>query len=1424
MDDVEIDTEAIDSLVEATLKPKPREFSTPQALRLKKRGLTPTQPLTSYGSAQSALKRKSFMAPGSTGSPRNIFATGLPPMKKRVLEYNFDDIIDEEEVKKEVGLNDSLSRKTMTPTNGSKTSSKPTASSAVKEEPMDDGGLDEDYLLPDNSAYDDIDFDALVAATEKKPDTEALKKSAQLLGATTSKSTAQRSLLEEEEWELAFATDEEGNKLLDFFWFDAFTDQSRNTDAVYLFGKVWVEAIKKYASASVCVKNVERSVFLLPRERLLDDKTRRVTLNDVYEEFRDRVAPRLKIAEFRSRRVVKRYAFELANIPAEAEYLEVKYSGTYQPLPPAYHTGNTYRHVFGAGASILERLILTLGLSGPGWLVLKNATLTEAPVTWCKIELAVNGQSQISVEGGAGSATDTPLKPPRPSPDFTLLSLNFKTFANPETRQNEIVAISCLANRSFKFEQSSTSSSSNQALKHDPTSTPAKYDSHFCMITRPSAKAGIQLPIDFTPKMALKEYRKTTLSVHSSERELLNCFLAKFHQLDADIIVGHDVFAFDYDLLLSRFAHFKVQNLWSKLGRIRRTGLPIRTKDKHLLAGRLVCDVKILARELIRAKSYDLTELAATILKKGRFELLRLVDLMMRDNELTLGIMYELNCLPLVKQITNIAGNLLSRTLLGGRAERNEYLLLHAFHEKGYIVPDKVVRFGKDLKGGGGGASKSAAPVSEAIEEAEAEDDGEEGGSGGGKKKGKAVAKPSSTSYVGGLVLEPKVGFYDKFILLMDFNSLYPSIIQEYNICFTTVKVNHLVEQGDLEQSSPEAIAHLLDDHQNGDGKEGILPTEIRKLVESRREVKRALLDPSLSPEERLQLDIKQKALKITANSMYGCLGFAASRFYAKHLAALITYKGREILTATKELVERIGYEVIYGDTDSIMILTSALKYEEVRETGRRIQAEVNRKYKLLEIDIDGVFRCMLLLKKKKYAALTVVNSGPKNGNQTTFQREIKGLDIVRRDWSMLAKVAGEAVLELILVPDKPVRSIVDDIHVYLKGLADEVRAGQRPLEDFVINKALTKRPEEYGDGAKGLTHVTVALRYNALNLGKALRAGDTVPYIVCLDGTSAAATQRGYHIDEPRPPTLTIDTHYYLAQQLLPVVSRLCEPLDGTDSTIIAEFLGVETAAVRRSAAAAVQLELDPALNAGEHKYDACRGVVLRCLPAPLGCGQPFEFRDLFPVWAKYRSAKKSDDPNKKKSIYEEMAEEADLFKTALDGCDRCGVRFSAASRSLAAAVRDLVGRFYRRELLCDDPACSYVTRYASGRMVQGRGNRLACGRCKHGTLHLEMSEHLLFQQLNFFVHIFDLDAALSRFTVLELSPEQKAERKLFESTYRPFFAALRQTVQAYLDQSSYNEFDLGVLFRKFRYGGSSQQQQQSSGSSGGGGVIKKA
>ena len=144
--------------------------------------------------------------------------------------------------------------------------------------------------------------------------------------------------------------------------------------------------------------------------------------------------------------------------------------------------------------------------------------------------------------------------------------------------------------------------------------------------------------------------------------------------------------------------------------------------------------------------------------------LLSLVESTLLDATYTLRIAAELNALPLAAQISNVCGNVLSRTLAGGRSERNEYLLLHAFTERGFIVPDKVY---------------SKRPT----HHAEDHNDDAEAETGTGKgKSGKR--KPA---YTGGLVLDPKRGFYDKYVLLVDFNSLYPSIIQEYNICFTTV-------------------------------------------------------------------------------------------------------------------------------------------------------------------------------------------------------------------------------------------------------------------------------------------------------------------------------------------------------------------------------------------------------------------------------------------------------------------------------------------------------------------------------------------------------------------------------------------------------------------------------------------------------------
>jgi len=128
----------------------------------------------------------------------------------------------------------------------------------------------------------------------------------------------------------------------------------------------------------------------------------------------------------------------------------------------------------------------------------------------------------------------------------------------------------------------------------------------------------------------------------------------------------------------------------------------------------------------------------------------------------------------------------------------------------------------------------------------------------------------------------------------------------------------------------------------------------------------------------------------------------------------------------------------------------------------------VNKLYKHLEIDIDGVFRSMLLLKKKKYAALSV----QKVDDKLVMSQELKGLDIVRRDWCTLAKETGKYVVSQILSGESR-EAVVEAIHSRLMDIGNSVRSGEIPLEAFHITRQLTKNPEEYPD-RKSLPHVQV--------------------------------------------------------------------------------------------------------------------------------------------------------------------------------------------------------------------------------------------------------------------------------------------------------------------------------------------------------------
>ena len=154
------------------------------------------------------------------------------------------------------------------------------------------------------------------------------------------------------------------------------------------------------------------------------------------------------------------------------------------------------------------------------------------------------------------------------------------------------------------------------------------------------------------------------------------------------------------------------------------------------------------------------------------------------------------------------------------------------------------------------------------------------------------------------------------------------------------------------------------------------------------------------------------------------------------------------------------------------------------------MKKEVNKLYKTLELEIDGVFRSMLLLKKKKYAAVTMT----KVDGKLIEDKELKGLDLVRRDWCIQSKDTGRYVLDQVLSrQEKDI--VVTAIHAHLEELAKQMRENKLPLDKYVITKGLSKHPNDYPD-SKSLPHVGVAKRM--LKNKKPVNVGDHIPYVIC--------------------------------------------------------------------------------------------------------------------------------------------------------------------------------------------------------------------------------------------------------------------------------------------------------------------------------------
>ncbi|KAG6424697.1 hypothetical protein SASPL_115117 [Salvia splendens] len=1212
------------------------------------------------------------------------------------------------------------------------------------------------------------------------------------------------------EEKLDFEVESDGS--LSFYILDAHEEiYGANAGNVYLFGKV--KSGGTYHSCCAVVRNMQRCVYAVPfvslihkdeiieREKEVEESRKstekdleesqaalRAQLHKLASDLKAEITKELlqrNVSTFRMALVKRNYAFERTDIPhGENYFLKINYPFKDTPLPSDLK-GNNFHALLGTHNSGLEMFLIKRKIKGPLWLSISKFSrrTTSQRVSWCKFEVTIDFAKDIHVSTSSKTVSEIP--------PVVVTAINLKTIINEKQNVNEIVSASVICCHRAKIDT---------PMDISDWTRPGML-SRFTVVRK--LDGGI-FPMGFTKEAADRntKARSNVICYESSERALLNRLMIELHTLDSDVLVGHNISGFDLDVLLHRVQACRVpSNMWSKIGRLKRSAMPkLQKKGSSVfgsgaspgimscIAGRLLCDTYICSRDLLKEVSYSLSQLAKTQLDKVRKEinphdipkmfqssgsLMELIEYGETDAWLSMALMFHLSVLPLTRQLTNISGNLWHKTLQGARAQRVEYLLLHSFHARKFIVPDKFSAQSKDTK-------TIKRKTSAGIESNENDPDDTNFDEAPEDSHGKTKKGPS---YSGGLVLEPKKGLYDKYILLLDFNSLYPSIIQEYNICFTTV-----------ERSPDGSLPHLPSSN-----KIGVLPELLRNLVERRRMVK-SWLKTATGPKVK-QLDIQQQALKLTANSMYGCLGFSNSRFYAKPLAELTTFQGREILQSTVDLVQNtLNLEVIYGDTDSIMIYSGLDDIGKAKSIAGKVIQEVNKKYKCLEIDLDGLYKRMLLLKKKKYAA---VKMQLKDGALVEVI-ERKGLDMVRRDWSVLSKELGDFCLSQILSGGS-CDDVVEVIHNSLMKvlpvkcelvcmfspnikIQEEMRNGQIPLEKYVITKTLTKPPEAYPD-SRSQPHVEVALRLKRSGYATGCSAGDAVPYVICCEqGTGSTSSvgiaQRARHPDELKKDNgnWIVDIDYYLAQQIHPVISRLCASIQGTSPARLADCLGLDSSKFQNKSIDSSSNDPSSLLSFvldDEERYRGCEPLVLSC-PS---CSGTFGCSPILTSVCTYINTKPEDVQAGSDNFWHKLC------------CPKCpeGDAGKITPANIANQVKRQAERFvsiyYKGLMMCDDETCNYTTRGVNLR-AQGDSERgTTCPnypRC-NGHLIRKYTEADLYRQLTYFCYTLDTVRCISK---MEADKRLAVEKEV--ARIRPLVEMAASTVEKMRDRCAYGWLQL--------------------------------
>ena len=296
----------------------------------------------------------------------------------------------------------------------------------------------------------------------------------------------------------------------------------------------------------------------------------------------------------------------------------------------------------------------------------------------------------------------------------------------------------------------------------------------------------------------------------------------------------------------------------------------------------------------------------------------------------------------------------------------------------------------------------------------------------------------------GGLVFEPLQGVFPN-VAIIDFISMYPSIIVEYNISPETVGVEedafYIPEMG-IKVSS----------------REGLVPVALRQMVKKRIRVRRRLKTMDKDDERYARYQAYSNALKWLCVVAYGRLGFANSTFGRINSHEVVSFIGRKLLIAAKEIAEEHGFTVIHAYVDSLFICRPDAANEEDFQS---LLDEIEKETKLA-IEVERVYSWMAFVSSRQNPRLSVANRF--FGLQSDGNYKVRGLALRREDTPLFIASTQWEILQLLAKEKEPGRlaNVFPDVLSFLQTRISALDHRAVPIQELMVTQTLSRELGEY--------------------------------------------------------------------------------------------------------------------------------------------------------------------------------------------------------------------------------------------------------------------------------------------------------------------------------------------------------------------------